>query len=41
MEEYTLMIPRDKVEGAFFRAVLALHQNHFTRAHSVSIICEL
>ncbi|XP_057312523.1 serine/threonine-protein kinase mTOR-like [Hydractinia symbiolongicarpus] len=34
MEEYTLMIPRDKVEGAFFRAVLALHQNHFTRAHS-------
>ena len=34
MEEYTLMIPREKLDGAFFRAVLALHQNHFNRAQS-------
>uniref|UniRef100_UPI00358FB62C serine/threonine-protein kinase mTOR-like n=1 Tax=Myxine glutinosa TaxID=7769 RepID=UPI00358FB62C len=29
MEEYSCMIPRDTQDGAFYRAVLALHQDHF------------
>ncbi|XP_027052994.1 serine/threonine-protein kinase mTOR [Pocillopora verrucosa] len=32
MEEYTCMIPRETQEGAFYRAALALHQNHFQQA---------
>ncbi|XP_012554042.1 serine/threonine-protein kinase mTOR isoform X1 [Hydra vulgaris] len=34
MEEYTCMIPREKLEGAFFRAVLALHKDQYDRAQS-------
>ena len=36
MEEYTCMIPRETQEGAFYRAALALHQNHFQQAQGVS-----
>ena len=36
MEEYTCMIPRETQEGAFYRAALALHQNHFQQAQAVS-----
>ncbi|XP_078478709.1 serine/threonine-protein kinase mTOR-like [Lampetra planeri] len=32
MEEYTCMIPRDTHDGAFYRAVLALHQDHYSLA---------
>eukprot|EP00058_Branchiostoma_floridae_P004987 XP_002590475.1 hypothetical protein BRAFLDRAFT_124561 [Branchiostoma floridae] len=32
MEEYACMIPRDTYDGAFYRAVLALHQDHFPLA---------
>uniref|UniRef100_A0A674NNJ5 Serine/threonine-protein kinase TOR n=1 Tax=Takifugu rubripes TaxID=31033 RepID=A0A674NNJ5_TAKRU len=32
MEEYTCMIPRDTHDGAFYRAVLALHQDLFSLA---------
>jgi len=34
MEEYTCMIPRETQEGAFYRAALALHQNHFQQAQA-------
>eukprot|EP00794_Sanderia_malayensis_P007416 gene7416-8236_t len=34
MEEYTCMIQRETLDGAFYRAVLALHQNNFNRASS-------
>ena len=37
MEEYTCMIQRETLDGAFYRAVFALHQNNFTRASSVSV----
>ena len=30
------MIPRETQEGAFYRAALALHQNHFQQAQAVS-----
>lgn len=36
MEEYTCMIPRDTHDGAFYRAVLALHQDLFSLAQQVS-----
>ena len=36
MEEYTCMIPRETLDGAFYRAVFALHQGNFSRASSVS-----
>ncbi|XP_071482072.1 serine/threonine-protein kinase mTOR-like [Diadema antillarum] len=32
MEEYTCLIPRDTYDGAFYRAVLAVHQDHFGQA---------
>ncbi|XP_041480411.1 serine/threonine-protein kinase mTOR-like [Lytechinus variegatus] len=32
MEEYTCIIPRDTYDGAFYRAVLAVHQDHFGQA---------
>ena len=35
MEEYTCMIPRETQEGAFYRAALALHQDHFQQAQAV------
>lgn len=38
MEEYTCMIPRDTHDGAFYRAVLALHQDLFSLAQQVSAI---
>jgi len=34
MEEYTCMIPRETLDGAFYRAVFALHQGNFSRASS-------
>ena len=34
MEEYTCMIPRETQDGAFYRAVLALHQDHFQQAQT-------
>ncbi|XP_015759867.1 PREDICTED: serine/threonine-protein kinase mTOR-like [Acropora digitifera] len=34
MEEYTCMIPQETQEGAFYRAALALHQNHFQQAQA-------
>lgn len=37
MEEYTCMIPRDTHDGAFYRAVLALHQDLFSLAQQVTI----
>lgn len=36
MEEYTCIIPRDTYDGAFYRAVLAVHQDHFGQAQQVS-----
>lgn len=36
MEEYTCMIPRETQDGAFYRAALALHQNHYQQAQAVS-----
>ena len=39
MEEYTCMIPRETQDGAFYRAALALHQNHFQQAQAVSQLC--
>lgn len=39
MEEYTCMIPRETQDGAFYRAALALHQNHFQQAQAVSPLC--
>lgn len=38
MEEYTCMIPRDTHDGAFYRAVLALHQDLFSLAQQVGFI---
>lgn len=35
MEEYACMIPRDTYEGAFYRAVLALHMDQFQLAQQV------
>ena len=32
MEEYTCMIPRDTYDGAFYRAVLALHDDQYPLA---------
>ncbi|XP_033096355.1 serine/threonine-protein kinase mTOR-like [Anneissia japonica] len=32
MDEYACMIPRDTYDGAFYRAVLAVHQDHFAQA---------
>jgi len=36
MEENTCMIPRDTHDGAFYRAVLALHQDLFSLAQQVT-----
>ena len=38
MEEYTEMIPRDTLDGAFFRAVLCIHQHNFSLAQRVCFI---
>lgn len=38
MEEYTCMIPRDTHDGAFYRAVLALHQDLYSLAQQVGCI---
>ena len=35
MEEYSCMIPRDTYDGAFYRAVLALHMDQFALAQQV------
>ncbi|OQV15683.1 Target of rapamycin [Hypsibius exemplaris] len=35
MEEYVCHIPRDSLDGAFYRAVLALHQDQFPYAQSL------
>ena len=32
MEEYSCLIPRETLDGAFYRAVLALHQEHHALA---------
>ncbi|XP_071805479.1 serine/threonine-protein kinase mTOR-like isoform X2 [Asterias amurensis] len=32
MEEYSCLIPRESYDGAFYRAVLAVHQDHFGQA---------
>ncbi|KAJ8022045.1 Serine/threonine-protein kinase mTOR [Holothuria leucospilota] len=32
MEEYVCLIPRDTFDGAFYRAVLNVHQDHFLQA---------
>ena len=32
MEEYTCLIPRDTYDGAFHRAVQAIHQNNYVLA---------
>ena len=37
MDEYVCFIPRDTLEGAFYRAVMALHQDHFVLAQKVGI----
>lgn len=34
MEEYTCLIPRETLDGAFHRAVMALHQDHFQQAQT-------
>ena len=36
MEEYTMMIPRDTLDGAFYRAVFNIHNAYFNKAQSVS-----
>ena len=38
MEEYSCLILRDSYDGAFYRAVLAVHQDHFGQAHLVCVI---
>ena len=35
MEEYSCLIPRESYDGAFYRAVLAVHQDHFGQAQQV------
>ncbi len=35
MEEYSCLILRDSYDGAFYRAVLAVHQDHFGQAQQV------
>lgn len=35
MEEYVCLIPRDSLDGAFYRAVLALHQDQFKYAQDL------
>lgn len=40
MEEYTCMIPRDTHDGAFYRAVLALHQDLYSLAQQVGDVVE-
>ena len=37
MEEYSCMIPRDTYDGAFYRAVLALHMDQFALAQQVGV----
>jgi FKBP12-rapamycin complex-associated protein len=32
MDEYVCLIPRDTLDGAFYRAVMAIHQDHFLLA---------
>nr|CAB3264065.1 serine/threonine-protein kinase mTOR-like [Phallusia mammillata] len=32
MDEYTCMIPREHYDGSLYRAVIAIHQNHFGQA---------
>ena len=35
MEKYVCLISRGSLDGAFYRAVLALHQNEFNYARSL------
>lgn len=35
MDEYTCMIPREQYDGPFYRAVMAIHQDHFIQATEV------
>ena len=35
MDEYTCMIPGDTYDGAFYRSVIAVHNNHFDVAQQV------
>ena len=38
MEEYTMMIPRDTLDGAFYRAVFNIHNGYYNKAQSVCIV---
>ena len=38
MEEYSCLILRDSYDGAFYRAVLAVHQDHFGQAQLVCVL---
>jgi FKBP12-rapamycin complex-associated protein len=38
MEEYMCMIPRTTYDGAFYRAVFALHSENFHSAQQVLLI---
>lgn len=40
MDEYTCMIPREQYDGPFYRAVMAIHQNHFIQATEVLLHAE-
>jgi len=37
MDEYTCMIPREHYDGSLYRAVIAIHQNHYMQAQEVII----
>ena len=39
MDEYTCMIPREHYDGSLYRAVIAIHNNHFVQAQEVNICC--
>lgn len=39
MERYVSYIPRDTTDGAFYRAVLAVHRDQFITASEVSALC--
>ena len=38
MEDYTKFIPRDTQEGAFYRAVLAVHKDQYHVAQQVTML---
>lgn len=38
MEEYTKYLPHDTQEGAFYRAVLAVHKDQYRSAQQVRLI---